>query len=120
MFLVSQIDENEKFLAIPYDPIYYYLSNRDSATRQLAILHFSDSKEQDLLKEIKENEVKHILLSNRAYRDHDTRFGVFGKDYGKKLQKYIDEYFEEIATFGPWEASPGWTTNHAVKIYRRK
>lgn len=120
MFLVSQIDENEKFLAIPYDPIYYYLSNRDSATRQLTILGFSESKEQNLLKEIKENEVKHVLISNRAYRDRDTRFGVLGKDYGKKLQKYIDEYFEEIATFGPWKAPSGWTANHAVKVYRKK
>jgi len=120
IFLVSQIDENEKFLAIPYDPLYYYLSNRDSATRQLTILDFSESKEQDLLGEIKKNEVKHILISNRAYRDSDPRFGVLGKKYGIKLQKYINEYFEEIATFGPWEASSGWTANHAVKIYRKK
>jgi len=119
-FLVNHIGENEKFLAIPYDPIYYFLSNRDSATRLLGILKTSESKERDLLREIEKNEVKHILLSNRAYRDRDTRFGVFGKDYGMKLQRYINEYFEEIATFGPWEAPSGWTTNHAVKIYRRK
>jgi len=120
LFLVSQIGEDEKFLSIPYDPIYYYLSNRGSATRLLETLNISELKEQDLLKEIEKNKINQILISNRAYRDSDKRFGVLGKDYGKRLQRYIDNNFENIATFGPWESTSGWITNHAVKIYRRK
>jgi len=119
IYLHIHLEKDEKFLAIPYDPVYYYLSNRHSATRQLIIFNIDEYRERDLIEDIRENRVKHILVSNRAYRPLDKKFGVMGKDYGAQLQRYIDDQFEPAATFGRWDSEAGWTANHAVKIYRK-
>ncbi len=120
-FIKQNVPQNDKILAIPYAPLYYFLSGRDSGSRTLLFLQLlREEKELEILKEIDDNNVNFIIISNRAFRDVEKRFGSFGKDYGGLLAEHIFENFEEVAAFGPWEKQAHWIINHAVKIYRRK
>lgn len=120
-FIQKNTSPDEKIVTLPYDPLYYFLSGRDSARRELSFWGINaDRDEPHLIREIEEKNVNLILISNRAFRCADPRFGQMGKRYGKKFLKYLDENFEAAATFGPWDAPAYWVRNHAVRIYLRK
>lgn len=121
-FLSRNVPRGEKILAVPFEPLYYFLSGRDSATRQLIFfdhLRIPPEQEKDIIRQLEYKKVNFIILSSRSATS-EIGMGTFGKTYGLLLDRYIRDHFNLVATFGDWNHEPGWTANHGVKIFRRK
>lgn len=124
---VSYINQNlkkdETFMALPYEPLYYYLTKTKSPTRQIIFfehIYITPKQELEIINDLNNNNTNYILISNRSQSD-GAGLGFFGKTYCPILGKYISDNFELTATFGDWDKiPPGTYCNHAVKIYKRK
>ncbi len=120
-YLRGQLKDNETFFAVPYDPLYYFLSNKPSPTRQLIFfehINIPEEQERKIIAELENKNVNTILVSNRA-RSGEAGLGTLGETYCPLLGKYIDDHFKEVAAFGDWENHPGWAWNHGVRILGR-
>ncbi len=114
-FLSQNVGPGEMFFALPYDPLYYYLAGRTSPTRQLIFfehIRIPDVQEREVIADLEAKRVNWVLLSNRT-KGAAWEKGVFGETYGRVLQPYLAEHFEEVAAFGG-------TEEHAVRILRRR
>ena len=119
-FLKEFVPTDEYFLAVPYCPLYYFLTGQDSPIRQLTFLGRSNPAEQRaIIETIETKNVDYIVLSNRALRATEPRVGTFGETYAHLFSEYIFKNYQGIVTFGPWEDSPGWVTKHAVIILKK-
>ena len=121
-FIENNMGEKDLFLAIPYEPLYYFLSGKPSPSRQLAFFDFiaiPKEQEKQIIQEIESHKTNYVLLSNRI-NSSEIGLGVFGETYCPLLARYIDENFETVATFGDWANPPGWAWNHSVQILKRK
>lgn len=121
-FIKQHIPENEMFFALPFDPLYYFLTGRDSPTRQLMFFeHFKMPKEQELevIADLEKKHVNYILLSSRC-NTLEGGMGTLGSTYCPFLARYIIDNFKVIAIFGDWVNDAGWAWNHGTKILKRK
>ena len=120
-YLLRTLKPGEKFFALPYDPLYYYLTDRRSPTRQLIFFeHINIPRQQELsiIQELENQKVNYVLLSSRASAT-EPGIGEFGKTYCSFIKDYLDKNFKEVARFGNWSDDPGWAWNHGVKILKR-
>lgn len=120
-FLNKNLKEDETFLALPYDPLYYYLADRQSPTRQLIFfehINIPPVQEEEIIAEIKRQNVEYVILSNRS-RSTQRGLGILGKTYCPLLGDYIFANYKEVVNFGPVKADPGWATQHGVTILKR-
>lgn len=121
-YIGQQLGSTEKFLAIPYDPLLYYLTDRVSPTRQLVFLQFNqipEQQEQAIIKDLEQHQVNWITMSNRVLSD-DRGEGVFGQTHCLLLNQYIKDNFEVVRTIGEWDKSYKWADQSAIKIWRRR
>ncbi len=120
-YLNHHLNTDDIFLALPYEPLYYFLTGKKSPLWNLLLMQPAgiDRKEKDIIQTLEENKIKYIVLSNRA-NSSEKEVGVFGQTYLVNLYSTIMEHYEEVETFGDWEKKAGWNTNHAIKILRRK
>ncbi|MFH1361003.1 MAG: hypothetical protein ABIJ41_08275 [Candidatus Omnitrophota bacterium] len=121
-YLTEHLDKNELFLALPYDPIYYFLTNKESPTRQLIFfdhINIPKEQEQEIIRELEKKNVHYIVLSSRL-RSPAPGIGTFGETYCPVLAKYIDENFKVVAQFGNWQEPPikAWE-HHGTRILKR-
>lgn len=122
-FLKKTLKNDETFFAMPYEPLYYFLLNRPSPTRQLIFfehINIPEEQERKVIADLEATKTNYVLVSNRAFYTSEHGLGRFGQTYCPLLFHYIDKNFKKIATFGPWYSSPGWISGHAVKIFQRK
>ena len=121
-YLEDHLQKGETFLAFPYDPIFYYLTDRKSPTRQLIFfehIHVPTEQEQTVIAELEQKKVDYIVLSNRISAS-ESGLGTFGKDYCPLLKRYMDERYAPVQTFGDWQNEPGWAWNYGTMILKRK
>jgi hypothetical protein len=122
-FLNENLKDDELFFALPYDCIYYYMTEKPSPTRQLIFFdHIKIPTEQEIsiIKDLKNKKVKYVLISNRM-ASPELGLGTFGKTYCPLLYSYIMNNFEPHAREGgDWQKDPGWGHNHGVMIFKRK
>lgn len=120
-YLKTHLKKDETFLALVNDPLYYFLTERESPTRLLSFvehIRIQPEQEKELIRQMEEKGIRWILLSNRAHSE-EPGMGVLGHTYCPLLTGYMAQNFEAVATFGHWDKSPGWYHNHGVKILRR-
>ncbi len=120
-FLLKTLAPGEKFFALPYDALYYYLAGRASPTRQLIFfehINIYQGQEERIIAELEKEKVNYVLISSRAYA-REPGLGEFGKTYCQVLGSYISRNFEEIQRFGNWTNDPGWSWGHGTKILKR-
>jgi len=109
--------DGDSILAIPYDALYCFLTGRRLAVKN-PVLFLADSR--SVIESIQSQEVKVILISNRAFHHNEQdRFGIFGKDYGIELWRYIQTNYDLTTQIGPWAKTPSALDHHAVQIYVR-
>jgi len=122
LFLQEHLKEDELFFALPYEPLYYYLVDRKSPNRQLALfgfLNITKDQEMDIIDSLEQHHVNWIVVSNRAITD-EIGLGIFGTDYCPLLAQYIEEHFEMVTQFGEWTPRPSWAWHHGTRILKRK
>ncbi|MDO8580132.1 MAG: hypothetical protein Q7S13_01465 [Candidatus Omnitrophota bacterium] len=121
-FLDKNLKAEELFVALPYDPLYYFLTAKQSPTPQLIFfdhINIPAQQEKGVIADLKKHNVRWVLLSNRI-KSPEEGLGEFGKTYCPLIANYIQENFEVVATFGDWANPPGWASNHGTIILRRK
>ncbi len=121
-FLNNTLKENETFFALPYDALYYFLTNKESPTRQLNFFkHANISRKQEIkiIGELEKKNIQYVLLSSRCDSSYDPVLGTLGKTSCPLIATYIIENFEVIQTIGSWSGEPGWAWNHGTKILKR-
>jgi hypothetical protein len=122
-FLNKTLETHELFFALPYDCLYYYLTDKKTPTRQLIFfkhIKISRDQEQSVIAELEKTHVHYILLSSRAFARHERGLGLLGTSYCPLIGKYIWDNFVPIASFGDWSDEPGWAWNHGTLILKRK
>ena len=120
-FIKQNIPPSDTILVLPLDPLYLFLGERDSATRQLVFFeHFNipPQQELDVIADMEKNRGNWAIISNRSV-SQEGGMGTFGKDYCPILAKYLEDHFAQVAQFGDWTNPPGWAWNHGVKILKR-
>ena len=122
-FLDKTLKPNELFFALPYDCLYYYLTDKKTPTRQLIFfehIKIPTDQERSVIAELEKNHVNYVLLSSRAFAHQEYGLGFLGTTYCPLIGKYIQDNFVAIARFGDWKNEPGWAWNHGTLIFRRK
>ncbi len=120
-YLTSTLSPHETFLAAPYDPIYYYLTKRQSPSRYLIFfdhINVHPSQEKELITLLENKNVNYVVLSSRMSA-REIGLGTFGETYCPLLADYITKNFKVATVFGDWQNDPGWAWNHGTKILRR-
>ncbi|MBN1870084.1 MAG: hypothetical protein JW847_05875 [Candidatus Omnitrophica bacterium] len=121
-FIKKNTRPDEKILVLPLDPIYLFLSGRDSAARQLVFfehINITEPQQRDIISEMETNHANWAIISNRAVTP-EGGMGVFGQTHCLLLAQYLRDHFEPAADFGDWIGPPGWAWNHSVQILKRK
>ena len=121
-YLNRIVPSDETFFALPYDPLYYYLTNRKSPTRQLIFfdhINIPPEQERRIIGELETARINFVLLSSRL-RAQEPGLGTLGQTYCPLIADYIDKNFIPVAKFGDWQNEPGWAWNHGTLIYQRK
>jgi len=121
-FLIANLNKEDTFLALPYEPLYYFLTNKTSPTWHVLLteaVRFTTQQEEKMIRSLEDKKVKYVILSNR-YISAEPGLGHLGQTHLKELYKYIVNHFETVKTLGHWNAPPGWVTNHSITIMKRK
>ena len=121
-FLDKNLKPGEQFFALPYDPIYYYLTGRQSPTQLLIYFEHINIKEAQQRRIIADLENKHInwiVLSSRI-KTSERGLGTFGATYCPLIAKYFREKFDPVTEFGDWQNDAGWASSHGTVILKRR
>ena len=121
LFIQNRTWPGETILAIPYDAIYCFLSGRRHAVRDLLFMRnmfFSKEHERSLIREIEEQRVRLVVLSNRIKTEEKSAAGEFGVTHLKVLSRYLSGHYREVKVLGDWNSDP--RVSHAIKILERK
>jgi hypothetical protein len=122
-FLNKTLKTSELFFALPYDCLYYYLTDKKTPTRQLIFfdhIKIPAQQERSVIAELEKNHVNYVLVSSRAFVSQEPGLGFLGTSYCPLIGKYIQDNFVPIARFGDWTHEPGWAWNHGTLILKRK
>ncbi|MCX5680683.1 MAG: hypothetical protein NT079_00035 [Candidatus Omnitrophica bacterium] len=120
-YLEKNLKKDENIFALPYDPLFYFLLDRTSPTRQLIFfdhIRIKDAQEKEIIKSLKENNASYIIISNRS-SSKEPGLGTFGITYCPLIFDYIQKNFTLIETFGDWQNEPGWAGNYGTKILKK-
>jgi len=121
-YLNDHLTPQETFFALPYDPIYYFLTNKTSPTRHLIFFKHDNipaEQEHATIKDLEKNNIRYIVLSSRQSAT-EIGLGTFGKTHCSILAEYINKHFSAVATFGDWTGDPTKILHHGTKILKRK
>lgn len=120
-YIVKNTREDEKIFVLPFDPLYYFLTGRGSASRQLIFFehkHITEEQEKKTIADLLDKNVHWVLISNRAWSD-EPGMGRFGQTYCPLLSDYIQKNFQVVLAAGDWQNPPGWAWNHGMLILKR-
>jgi len=122
-FLNTTLKKDDLFFALPYDCLYYYLTGRESPTRQLIFFNhikIPTRQEIEVIKELESKKIAYVLMSSRII-SNETGLGIFGRTYCPLISQYIHDDFTPVTRQGgDWSQPPGWANNHGVMILKRK
>ena len=119
-FILQHTQPGQSLLAVPFDPLYCFLTGRRHAVRELLFTEYmqiSETREEEIIQELENEQVPFVIVSNRLI-SKEWGFGQFGKTFLTKLAPYLAAHYREAATFGPWE-SGNYLNLHAIKVLER-
>ncbi len=122
LFINRTLGGKDLFFALPCDPLYYFLTNKRSPTRQLIFfdhVKIPVEQERSIIAELIKNRIKMVLISSRQSTPEPGR-GTFGKTYCLLLYGFIKKNFYPVAQFGEWTKPAGWTINHGTLLLKLK
>ena len=120
--LKNVLKNDESFFALPYDCLYYYLTDKRSPTRQLIFfdhIKIPFEQEQKIIRELEGNKTAAVLVSSRQSA-REPGLGTLGVSYCPLIAQYINTNFTPVAKIGDWVNEPGWAWNHGTLILKKK
>ncbi|EKE03152.1 MAG: hypothetical protein ACD_20C00241G0003 [uncultured bacterium] len=110
-YIKKEMPDDASFIMIPQSPILNFLTDHPSHGWYYDLIppSFFSFGEANIIKDLKENPPDYIFVNNRDTAEWGAAF--FGKDYGFKLNDFIDQNYklEKIAGNEFW-----------IKIYKKK
>ncbi len=121
-YLSHSLGKNEQFFALPFDPLFYFLTQTKSPTRQLIFFEHKNippQQERQTIADLEAHHVDTIVVSNRSHAPHEG-LGTLGVEYCPLIANYILENYDPVVYIGDWVNPAGWAWQYGVKIYKRK
>jgi hypothetical protein len=118
-FMKTHTKNGKDVLVLPEPPSLYVFAGMQAPSRWYSLLPgvIPPEHEQEFINELNLNQVKYILISNRATSEYGVK--SFGVGYNQQIFQWINENFALTGRFGPLTgetADPPYT----VMIYERK
>lgn len=118
-FLKANLREDETFLALPSEQLYYFLTDKNAPTRQTEFgVQLVPQQEDEMIQAMEKGRVKYVLISNH-FKNPETGMGAFGFTYGERVADYIAKHYVPVAVGGSWDDVPEWVEKHGVLIVER-
>ncbi|MBI4309608.1 MAG: hypothetical protein HY591_04680 [Candidatus Omnitrophica bacterium] len=120
--LKGLVKNGGSFFALPYDCLYYYLTDKKSPTRQLIFfdhIKIPFEQEQRIISDLEKRPIAAVLVSSRQSA-REPGLGTLGVTYCPMIAQYINANFTAAAKIGDWVNEPGWAWNHGTLILKRQ
>ena len=121
-YLTDHLKDDETFLALIFEPLYYFLTAKESPHRRIVFYEFmgiSREEENEIISTLEGKGIRYILLSNKCNYD-EQGIGIFGETHCHLLSSYLMRNYQPVAVFGDWNKAPLWAERHAVMILKKK
>lgn len=122
-YLAQNLRPDESFLALPIDPLFYFLMGKKSPVPEIFFsleVHIIEEQELRIIKDLENQQLPYIVYSNRCLGDPNDNLGRFGHTHCRLLANYLASHYTEVERFGDWSKPGGWASNYAVIIFKRK
>jgi hypothetical protein len=117
-FMKTHTRNGKDILFLPEPPSLYVFAGMQSPSRWYSLLpgYVDPQQEQEFIKEAVSNDVRYVLLSNRAMPE----YGVvsFGLGYDSTIYQWILTNFKKVQQFGPLPI--GFPDPYQVSVFERK
>ena len=123
-FLNDHLKEKEEFLAIPYEPFFYFLTNRNSPIWQMNFQDYQNIGQEQamIIQELEKKHINWILVSNDVAADPLFLSAPKKRDgpFCPSLIQYVIENYTPVISFGRWvNETRSSVDNYAVIIFKR-
>ncbi len=122
-YIEQNIPQDKLFFVFPSDALYYFLSGHPAPSRLLYMfkaINITPAQEIDLIRSLERQKVEYIIQGSVCYAGFG-QWGKFGRDYGLIFDKYIKEYYQEVARFGEWSPNPeDYIGGMGTRIFKKK
>jgi hypothetical protein len=117
-FMKTHTRNGKDILFLPEPPSLYVFAGLQSPSRWYSVLpgEMGPQDEQDYIKEVTANDVRYVLLSNRAMSEYGVK--SFGVGYDETIYEWIQKNFKKVGKFGPLPS--GFPDPYQVTIFERK
>jgi hypothetical protein len=117
-FMKTHTRNGKDILVLPEPPSLYVFAGMQAPTRWYSLLPgvLDSDQEQDFIREVTANDVRYVLLSNRAVPEYGV--APFGAGYDRVIYQWISQYFLKIDKLGPLPNS--WPDPYVMSIFERK
>lgn len=120
-FLKKNTKDNEKIITIPFDPLLFFLSERENGTRFYSFclldrLNLND--ENRVIKDIEREKIRFVLISNATFSLTRKEDGIFGQTHCIRLAKYLERNYKPLKIYGDWDGEIDWFYE-SIAIFKR-
>jgi len=124
-FLEHNLKKDETFFVIPYGPIYYFLTHRNSPAWQLSFQdyqHITPNEEMQTIQDLMKKNVRWVVVLREANAkpSEKNKNKNIGSGAPPILMTFIARNYELVASFGDWREGEDWGLRHATAIFRKK
>jgi len=121
-YIQNNVPKNKAILVMPYDALYLFLSDRDSATRQLMFFehnNISEDQQRDIIKGLESEGIDWGIISRRS-QSQEIGMGTLGITHSVLIGDYLKDKFRIVAQMGDWQKSWDWAGDQGIKIIKRR
>ena len=116
-FMKAHTRNGKDILVVPEPPSLYVFAGMQSPTRWYSLVPgvVDPEHEQEFINEVTANDVRYILLSNRAVPEYGI--APFGVGYNKMIYQWITSNYRRVEKFGPLPV--GFPDSYIMNVYER-
>ena len=117
-FMRTQAEAGKRVLILPEFPMLYAMSGMESPSRWYELVRgmLDDADETQFISDADSQHVEYVIVTNRPTNEYG--YPYFGVDWGKNIQRWIDNDFEQSGQFGKFERRLG--APFAALVYKRR
>ena len=117
-FMKTHTRNGKDILVLPEPPSLYVFAGMQAPSKWYSLLpgNVSPEQEPEFLREIAANQVRYVLIANRAMPELGPIY--FGHGYNDSVYRWIMENYVKVGQFGPLPNEP--STPYIMWIYEKK